>query len=112
MADVSDADLRCRMETQEQTTRTQQEALDSIQRLLEELLINQNMNANHKGTSGSNHQEEKNPNENTPMDKQPYPKETSLIDVEVIKGIQMQIASLAQWNEWKKVGMTHPYPLK
>jgi len=45
---------------------------------------------NHEGTSGSNHQEEENPNEDTPKDEQPHPKKTSSIDDEVIKGIQAQ----------------------
>jgi len=35
-----------------------------------------------------------------------------LIDTEVIKGIQAQIASLTQRDELKKVGMTRPYPLE
>jgi len=39
-------------------------------------------------------------------------KEGFLIDAEDIKGIQAQIASLAQRDELKKVGMTCPYPLE
>ena len=111
MADGNDADLRRHIDAQEQTTRTQQEALDNIQCLLEQLLINQNTSANHEGISGSNHQKEKNPNEDAPNDEQLHPKETSSIDVEVIKGIEAQIASLAQWNELKKEGMTRTYAL-
>jgi len=68
--------------------RAQQDALDNIQHLFEQLLTNQNPNANHEGTSGSNHQEEEDPKEDTPKDEQPHPNETSSIDIEVIKGIQ------------------------
>ena len=35
-----------------------------------------------------------------------------IIDAGVIKGIQAQIASLAQRDELNKVGMTRPYPLE
>ena len=34
------------------------------------------------------------------------------MDAEVLKGIQAQIASLAQRDELKKAGMTRPYPLE
>ena len=61
MADGNDANLHCRMEAQKQTTRAQQKALDNIQHLLEQLPTNQNPNANHEGTSDSNHQEDENP---------------------------------------------------
>jgi len=39
-------------------------------------------------------------------------KESSSNDAEVIKGIQAQIASLAQRDELKKIGIMHPYPLE
>ena len=42
MDDNKNDDLRRRMETQEQTFRTQQEALDNIQRMLTQLLTNRN----------------------------------------------------------------------
>ena len=36
----------------------------------------------------------------------------SSVDADMIKGIQDQIAFLAQRDELKKVGMTSPYPLE
>jgi len=92
--------------------KAQQEAIDNIQRLLKQLLTNQNTNANHEKTSDSNLQEKQNLNEYTHKDEQQHSKETSSIDAEVIKGIQEQISSLAHWVELKKVRMTHPYPLE
>jgi len=93
-----DEDLCQRMEAQEQTSRTQQEALENIQHL-----VNQNIN-----DTGSNHNEYNN-------DKHPKTeksKEISSIDAEVIKDIQAQIASLTQRDELKKVGMMRPYLLE
>ena len=43
-ADNNDDDLRRRVEAQEQTFKAQQEALDNIQQMLAQLLINQNTN--------------------------------------------------------------------
>jgi len=105
MADNSNDDLRQRMEAQEQTFRTQQESLDNIQQMLAQLLTNQNNN-----DSGSNHNEEEHNDDECP--KIEKSKESSSIDVKIIKGIQTQIASLAQRDELNKVGMTHPYPLE
>jgi len=93
------------MEAQERTSRAQQEALDNIQHMLAQLLVNQNTN-----DTGSNHNEdEHNDDEHPKTDKS---KESFSIDIEVIKGIQAQIASLAQRDELKKVGMTRPYLLE
>jgi len=61
-------------------------------------------------TLAANHNnEEHNDDEHPKTEKS---KESSSIDVEVIKDIQAQIASLAQRNELKKVGMTRPYLLE
>ena len=59
--------------------------------MLAQLLTNQNTN----DTSRNHNDEEHNDD-----------------DAKVIKGIQAQIASLAQREELKKVGMTRPYPLE
>ena len=67
-------------------------------------------NWNNNDTTGGNHDEEENLNNEPP--KTERSKEGSTVDAKVIKGIQAQIASLAQRNELKKVGMTHPYPLE
>ena len=58
MADNNNDDDFChRMEAQEQTSKTQQEALDNIQQILAQLLTNRN----NDNTNGSNHEnEEKN----------------------------------------------------
>ena len=53
MADNANDDLRRRLEAQEQTFKTQQEALDNIQQMLAQLLSNRNNN-----DAGSNHDEE------------------------------------------------------
>ena len=98
-------DLRRRMEAQEQTFRAQHEALENIQQMLAQLLNNRN-----DDSTGSNHDEEENRN-NEPH-KTKKSKKSSSIDAKVIKGIQAQITSLAQMDELKKVGITHPYPLK
>jgi len=95
-----------RMEAHEQTSRAQQEALENIQHMLARLLTSWNNNT----TTGSNHDEEKNLNNEHP--KTEKSKESSSIGVDVIKGIQSQIASLPQRDELKKVRMTHPYPLE
>ena len=58
MADNSNDDLRRYMDAQEQTFRTQHEALDNIQCILAQLLTNQN----NKETSGNHVREEKNLN--------------------------------------------------
>ena len=44
MADNGNDDLRRRVEAQEQTSKTQQEALDNIQQMLAQLLNNRNNN--------------------------------------------------------------------
>ena len=60
--------------------------------------------------TGNNHNEEEhNDDEHSKTEKS---KESTSIDPEVIKGIQAQIASQAQRDELKKVGMTHSYPLE
>jgi len=73
--------------------------------MLAQLLTNRNTN----DTSNNHNDEEHNDDERPKTEKS---KESSSIDVEVIKGIQAQIASLAQRNELKKVGMTRPYLLE
>ena len=93
------------MEAQEQTSRAQQKALDNIQQILAQLLTNRNTN----NTSSTHNENKHNDNERPKAEKS---KESSSIDAEVIKGIQAQIASLAQRNELKKVGMTRSYPLE
>ena len=93
------------MEAQEQTFRAQQEALDNIQQMLALLLTNRNTN-----DTGSNHNnDEHNDDERLKTEKS---KENSSSDVEIIKGIQAQIASLAQRDELKKMGMTRLYQLE
>ena len=88
MADNGNDDLRRWLEAQEQTSKIQQEALDNIQQMLAQLLINCNNNDNE-----SNHNEEEHhSNEQPKTDKS---KESSSMDAEVFKGIQAQIASLA-----------------
>ena len=74
--------------------------------MLAQLLNNRNNDDN----TDSNHDDEKNLN-NEPL-KAERSKEGSSIDVEVIKDIQAQIASLAQRDELKKVGMARPYLLE
>jgi len=74
------------MKAQEQTSKAQQEALDNIQQMLAQLLTNWNNN-----DTGSNHNEEHNDDERPKAEKS---KESSSIDVEVLKGIQAQIAFL------------------
>jgi len=105
MADNANDDLRRRLEAQEQTSRTQQEALDNIQQMLARLLSNRNDN-----DAGSNHDEEEHFNNEPP--KTEKSKEGSSLDAEVLKGLQAQIASLAQRDELKKVGAVCPYPLE
>ena len=88
------------MEAQEQTFRAQQEALDNIQQMLAQLLTNRNNN-----DTGSNHNEEERNDDERP--KTEKSKESFSIDVEVIKGTRVQIASLAQRDELKTVSYTH-----
>jgi len=105
MADNGNDDLRRRLEAQEQTSKAEQETLDNIQQMLAQLLINRNNNDNE-----SNHNEEEHhSNEQSKTEKS---KESSSMDAEVLKGIQAQIASLAQRDELKKVGAVRPYPLE
>ena len=74
------------MGAQEQTFRAHQEALDNIQQMLAQLLVNRNTN-----NTGNNHNEEEhNDDEYSKTEKS---KESSSIDAEVIKSIQAQIAS-------------------
>ena len=73
--------------------------------MLTQLLVNRNTN-----DTGSNRDEEEHNNDEHPKTKKS--KESSSNDAEVIKGIQAQIASLAQRDELKKIGMMHPYPLE
>jgi len=81
-----DDDLRRHMEAQEQTFRAQQ--VENIQQMLAQFLNNRN----NDNTTGSNHTEEKNLNNEPP--KTEKSKESSAIDANVIKDIQAQIASL------------------
>ena len=71
------------MEAQEQTSRAQQEALDNIQQMLAQLLTNRNTN----DTKSNHNEEEHNDDEHPKPEKS---KESSSIDVEVIKGIHIQ----------------------
>ena len=93
------------MKAQEQTSRAKQEALKNIQLMLAQLLVNHNTN-----DIGSNwNEEEHNNGDHIKTEKS---KESSSIDVEVIKGIQAQITSLTQRDELKKVGAVRPYLLE
>ena len=78
---------------------------DNIQQILVQLLTNRK----NDNTTGSNHKNEENNNEPPKTD---HSKEGFSSDAKVIKGIQAQIASLAQRDELKKVGAVHPYPLE
>jgi len=73
--------------------------------MLAQLLTNQNNN-----DTGSNQNVEEHHNDEQP--KTEKSKESSSMDVEVLKGIQAQIASLTQRDELKKVGAVCPYPLE
>ena len=73
--------------------------------MLSQLLTNWNNN-----DIGSNHNEEEHNDDEQP--KTERSKESSSIDAEVLKGIQAQVASLAQRDELKKAGMTRLYPLE
>jgi len=73
--------------------------------MLAQLLTSQNNN-----DTGSNHNEEEQNDDERP--KTEKSKESSSIDVVVIKGIHAQIASLMQRDELKKVGMTRSSPLE
>jgi len=82
-----------------------EEALDNIQQMLAQLLTNRNYN-----DTGSNHNEEEHNDDEQPTTEKS--KESSSIDAEVLKGIQVQIVSLAQRDELKKAGMACPYLLE
>ena len=101
MADNATDDLRRRLEAQEQTFKTQQEALDNIQQMLAQLLSNRNDN-----DARSNHDDEEHFSNEQP--KTEKSKEGSSLDTEVLKGLQAQIASLSQRDELKKVGAIRP----
>ena len=60
--------------------------------------------------TGSSHDEEEHLSNDQP--KTEKSKEGSSLDAEVLKGLQAQIASLAQRDELKKVGTVRPYPLE
>jgi len=105
IADNGNDDLRRRFEAQEQTSKAQQQALDNIQQMLAQLLTNRNNN-----DTGSNHNKEKHHNDEQP--KIEKSKESSSMNAKVLKGIQVQIASLAKRDELKKVGAVRPYPLE
>ena len=80
MADNNlDEDLHRWMEVQEQTFRSQQEALKNIQHILAQLLINRNIK-----NTGSNHNEEYNNDKHPKTEKS---KESSSVYAKVIKGI-------------------------
>jgi len=61
-------------------------------------------NRNNDETTGRNHDEEENPDAEPP--KTEKSKGSSIIDADIIKGIQSQIASLTQRDELKKVAMS------
>ena len=73
--------------------------------MLAQLLTNRNNN-----DTGSNHNEEEHNDDEQP--KTEKSKDSSSVNVEVLKGIQAQIAFLAQRDELKKVGAVRPYPLE
>jgi len=85
-ANNNDDDLRHHMEAREQASRTQQEALNKIQLLLSEILTNRN----NENSENNEREDDKNT------------KDSFSVDAEVIKSIQAQIVSLAQWDELKK----------
>jgi len=93
------------MEAQEQTFRAQKEALNNIQQMLAQLLADRNTN-----DTGSNHNDEEHNDDERP--KTEKSKESFSINVEVIKGILAQIASLTHRDELKKVEMTRSYLLE
>jgi len=95
------ADFRRCMEDQEQSSKTQQEALENIQHMLIQLMTDRNYEENFDNKEW----EEEN---RTPENKNAKESSSSSIDAEVTKRIQTQIASLAQRDELKKVGMTRP----
>ena len=78
MADNGNDDLRQRLEAQEQTSKAQQEALDNIQQMLTQLLINQNNN----DTESNHNEEEHHSNEQPKTEKS---KESSSMDAEVLR---------------------------
>ena len=69
------------MEAQEQTSKARQEALNNIQQILAQLLIDRNNNS----TTGNNHVNEENNNNEPPKTDH---SEGSSIDAKVIKDIQ------------------------
>ena len=72
--------------------------------MLAQLLTNWN------NDTGSNPDEEE--NINNEHSKTENSNKSSSIDVDVTKDIKVQIASLTQQDELKKVGMTRPHPLE
>ena len=80
IADNGNDDLCRRLESQEQTSKAQQEALDNIQQMLSQLLINRNNN----DTEGNYNEEEHHSNEQPKTEKS---KESSSVDAEFLKGI-------------------------
>jgi len=74
------------------------QALDNIQRMLSQLMKNRN---NEDDFDNRDRKEE-----NRKDEVEEHSKESSSINVEVIKGIQ------AQRDKLKKARMTHPYPLE
>ena len=73
--------------------------------MLAQFLVNWNTNDTDSNHNEDGHNDDEHPNTEKS-------KENSSIDAKVIKGIQAQIAFLAQRDELKKVGMTRPYPLE
>ena len=85
MADNNlDEDLRWRMEAQEQTFRTYQEALKNIQQMLAQLLVNWNSD----DTSGNRNEKEYNNDEHPKIEKS---KKSSSVDVEIIKASKLRL---------------------
>ena len=87
-----DEDLRWRMEVQEQTFKTQHEALKNIRQILAQFLVNWNI----KDTGSNRDQEEYNNDEHPNTQKS---KESSSVDAEVIKVIQAQIVGHLKGGE-------------
>jgi hypothetical protein len=123
MAD-NNSDLVRRLAAQEQAMKAQQETLDNIQRLLEQLMKEklvekpsgsgggQNNESSHNSGGGDGHHEEEHIHIEFNEDEAPPEEENSLVNSDVIKGIQAQIASLTHREGLKKSGMTRPYPVE
>ena len=113
--DDNNIDLHRRMQAQEEAIKNQQTALNDIQRLLGQILVRQSDNScqnNNRIDDDHNHHSDEEENRN--HEQQPLPPLYGLssVDVDVIKIILAQLASLTQRDELKKIGAIRPYPLE